>query len=106
MNALTNVPPAVRTACYLIGWLAGTIAAGITVVWAAIAASSPDVSMPIWLVIVGAGCGFLGSQFNLLASANVPEAIPARGQRGEVSVVTVLVVVLIVILILVLLGAL
>lgn len=112
MNALTNIPPGVRTALYLIGWFAGTTAAGITVVWAAIAAASPDVSMPLWLVIVSASAGFIGSQFNLLASANTPsyadvvegEAAPPPRERGAVDALTVLVIVVVILVFLLLLG--
>lgn len=72
MNPLTTIPARVRTALYWVGYLVGIIGQGITIVWGSIAAASPDVSMPLWLVIASAVLGLAQTQLNLLAGANVP----------------------------------
>lgn len=69
---MTDIDPAVRKVLYLLGWLIGTISGGLGVVWAAVAAASPDVSMPLWLVITTAALQFLAAQLNLVARANMP----------------------------------
>lgn len=74
-NPLQDIPPGVRTALYWAGWLIGTIASGISAVWAAVAAASPDVKMPLWLIIVGSSATFISSQFHVMASQNVPSYV-------------------------------
>lgn len=71
MNYLTTIPPGVRVALYWLGYLVGMIGQLTTIVWATIAAASPDISMPLWLVITSAVLGFLQTQLNLLAGSNV-----------------------------------
>ena len=72
MNPLTHIPPTLRIALYWIGYVVGVLTQGTTVVWASIAAASPDVAMPLWLVITSAVLAFLQTQLNLLAGSNVP----------------------------------
>lgn len=72
MNPLTSIPPKVRTALYWVGYVVGVVGQGIAVVWAAIAAAQPDVTMPLGLVITSGVIGLLQTQLNLLAGSNVP----------------------------------
>jgi hypothetical protein len=111
MNLLTDIPPNVRLAAYLTAWLTGTLSQGTAVVWAAVAAASPDVSMPMWLVITAAALGFITSQLNLLARANVPsyedvvdgEAAPPD-ERGAANWFQITVVILLGLLVLLAAG--
>lgn len=73
MNPLQNVPAPVRIRLYWIGYVVGVTSQGVTGVWAIVAASSPTVSMPIWLVIASAILAFLQTQLNLIAGSNVSE---------------------------------
>lgn len=72
MNPLSSIPPRVRLALYWIGYVVGVVGQGITIVWGAIAGASPDVSMPLWLVIASAVLGLAQTQLNLLAGSNMP----------------------------------
>lgn len=69
---MPDFSPSTRKALYLASWVIGTLSGGLTVVWAAVAASSPDVAMPLWLVVASAALQFLAAQLNLVAKANVP----------------------------------
>lgn len=71
MNPLQTIPKSVRTALYWTGYVAGMLGQGVTIVWGAIAAASPNVSMPLWLVVASAVLGLAQTQLNLLAGANV-----------------------------------
>lgn len=71
MNPLSSIPARVRLALYWTGYVVGILGQGITIVWGAIAAASPDVSMPLWLVIASAVLGLAQTQLNLLAGTNV-----------------------------------
>lgn len=71
MNPLTQIPGHVRTWLYWVGYVLGVISQAVTIVWGAIAAASPDISMPLGLVITAAVIGFAQTQLNLLAGANV-----------------------------------
>lgn len=96
MNPLTQIPPEVRAVLYWAGYLIGILGQGLTIVWGSIAAASPDVTMPLWLVVASAVLGLLQTQLNLLAGSNLPsysdvvedEAGPVAaagpGDRGEV----------------------
>lgn len=75
MNPLTTIPDSVRVILYWGGYLVGVLGQGTTIVWGAIAAASPDVSMPLWLVIASAILGLLQTQLNLLAGSNVQPAV-------------------------------
>lgn len=112
MNPLTTIPPNIRTALYWVGYVVGVIGQGITIVWAAIAASSPDVAMPLGLMIASAVIGLLQTQLNLLAGSNVPSyydvvegqaapVLPPHDQRGAVDVGTAIVVAILVLLVLI-----
>lgn len=68
---LTAIPPQVRAALYWCGYVIGVLGQGLTIVWGAIAAASPDISMPTWLVIASAVLGLLQTQLNLVAGSNV-----------------------------------
>jgi hypothetical protein len=71
MTPLQSIPAHVRTALYWVGYVLGVLGQGITIVWGAIAAASPDVSMPLWLVIASAVIALAQTQLNLLAGSNV-----------------------------------
>jgi hypothetical protein len=71
MTPLQSIPANVRTTLYWVGYVLGVLGQGITIVWGAIAAASPDVSMPTWLVIASAVIGLAQTQLNLLAGSNV-----------------------------------
>lgn len=71
MNPLSSIPARARLALYWIGYLLGVVGQGITIVWGAVAASSPEVAMPLWLVITSAVLGLAQTQLNLLAGTNV-----------------------------------
>lgn len=73
MNPLQSIPAHVRTTLYWIGYVVGVVSQSITAVWAVIAAASPDVSMPLWLVIASALLAIAQTQLNLLAGANVTD---------------------------------
>lgn len=72
MNPLHQIPPKVRAIMYWTGYVLGVLGQGITVVWAAVAAASPDVEMPLTLVITSAVIGLATTQLNLLAGSNLP----------------------------------
>jgi hypothetical protein len=74
MTPLQSIPANVRTTLYWIGYVAGVLGQGITLVWGAIATASPDVTMPLGLVIASAVLGLLQTQLNLLAGSNVTDA--------------------------------
>ncbi|WP_232676656.1 hypothetical protein [Nocardioides sp. R-C-SC26] len=71
MNPLTTIPTSVRIALYWSGYVLGLLSQGTALVWAAIATASPDVTMPMWLIVGAAIVGFLQTQLNLLAGSNV-----------------------------------
>lgn len=71
MTPLQSVPAHVRTIIYWVGYVVGALSQGITLIWGVAAASSPNVSMPFWLIIASAGLAFLQTQLNLLAGSNV-----------------------------------
>lgn len=71
MNPLTSIPGNVRIWLYWVGYVLGVTSQGLTITWGAIAASSPNVSMPLWLVLLSAVIGFAQTQLNLLAGSNV-----------------------------------
>ncbi len=71
MNPLQTIPAHVRVIFYWVGYVLGVLGQGTTIVWGAIAAASPDVSMPLGLVIFSAILGLLQTQLNLLAGSNV-----------------------------------
>lgn len=71
MNPLQSIPAHVRTILYWIGYVVGVLGQLLTIVWGAIAAASPDVTMPLGLVIASAVLGLLQTQLNLLAGSNV-----------------------------------
>ena len=73
MSPLQSIPAHVRTTLYWIGYVLGVVSQGITIVWGAVAASSPDVSMPLWLVIASAVIALAQTQLNLLAGSNVTD---------------------------------
>lgn len=72
MNPLTNIPPKIRLILYWCGYMVGVVGQGTTIVWGAIAAASPAVTMPLGLVIASAVLGLLQTQLNLLSGSNVP----------------------------------
>lgn len=74
MNPLTTIPARVRTALYWVGYIVGVLGQGITIVWGSVAAASPTVEMPLWLVITSAVLGLAQTQLNLLAGSNVSAA--------------------------------
>ncbi len=74
MSPLQSVPAHVRTALYWAGYVLGVLSQATTIIWGAVAAASPDVSMPLWLVIVSAVVAFAQTQLNLLAGSNVTDA--------------------------------
>lgn len=71
MTPLQNIPANVRTTLYWIGYVLGVLSQATTIVWGAIAAASPDVSMPLWLIVASAVVAFAQTQLNLLAGSNV-----------------------------------
>ena len=73
MNPLQQIPAHVRTVLYWIGYVLGVVSQAITITWGAVAASSPDVEMPLWLVIASAVIALAQTQLNLLAGSNVAE---------------------------------
>lgn len=82
MNPLAQIPPQTRLALYWAGYVLGVVSSGITAVWGSVAAASPDVTMPLWLVITQAVVTLLMTQLNLLAGSNMPSLQDAIG--GEV----------------------
>lgn len=90
MNPLHEIPAKTRSTLYWLGYIIGITGQGITIIWGSIAAASPDVSMPLWLVIASATLGLLQTQLNLLAGSNIapsPEAGNSnrRNDRGFAS---------------------
>jgi membrane protein insertase Oxa1/YidC/SpoIIIJ len=83
MNPLNQIPSNVRTALYWVGYVLGVLSQATTIVWGAIAAASPDVAMPLWLVIVSAVVAFAQTQLNLLAGSNVTDARTVAVQAPE-----------------------
>jgi hypothetical protein len=51
---MPDFDPGTRKVLYLLAWIVGSISGTLTAVWGAVAAASPDVSMPLWLVITSA----------------------------------------------------
>jgi hypothetical protein len=89
MTPLQSIPANVRTTLYWIGYVAGVLGQGITLVWGAIAAASPDVTMPLGLVIASAVLGLLQTQLNLLAGSNVTDARTVAVQAPAAAATTV-----------------
>lgn len=83
MNPLQNIPAHVRTVLYWIGYVLGMVAQVLTIVWASVAAASPDVEMPLWLLITSAVLAFLTTQLNALAGSNVTDARTISVQAPE-----------------------
>lgn len=119
MNPLQQIPAKVRIALYWVGYVLGMVTQITTGVWVAIAAASPDVTQPLWLIITSVVIGILQTQLNLLAGSNVPSlqdaidgdvdgavVVAEPRDRGAVDVVTALLVVFLVVVILVVLGVL
>lgn len=79
MTPLQQIPAKVRLWLYWTGYLVGVSGQGTTIVWGAIAAASPEVSMPLQLVIASAVLGLLQTQLNLLSGSNTYEegVVPA-----------------------------
>lgn len=88
MNALQSIPAHIRTILYWVGYVAGVLGQGITLVWGAVAAASPDVKMPLGLVIVSAVLGLLQTQLNLLAGSNVTDPNTVTTQAPPEATVT------------------
>lgn len=88
MNALQSIPAHIRTVLYWIGYVAGVLGQGITLVWGAVAAASPEVQMPLALVIASAVLGLLQTQLNLLAGSNVTDPNTVTTQAPAASTVT------------------
>jgi hypothetical protein len=80
VNPLTQIRPEVRAVLYWAGYLVGILGQGLTIVWGSIAAASPDIEMPLWLVVASAVLGLLQTQLNLLAGSN----LPSRDDADEV----------------------
>lgn len=72
MSPLQSIPPRIRATLYWVGYVLGVLGQGLTIVWGSIAAASPDVAMPLWLVIASAVLGLAQTQLNLLAGSNLP----------------------------------
>lgn len=87
MNPLQSIPPKVRLGLYWTGYVTGVISSGITTVWGVVAAASPDVSMPLALVITQSVITLATTQLNLLAGSNLPSLHDAV--EGAVVVETV-----------------
>ena len=88
MSPLQSIPAHVRTALYWVGYVFGVLGQGITIVWGAVAAASPHVSMPLWLVIASATIGLAQTQLNLLAGSNVTERQAVTTTAPEATTVT------------------
>lgn len=71
MNPLQQIPARIRTRLYWVGYVVGAVSQGIALIWGIAAASSPTISMPLWLVLASAGLAFLQTQLNLVAGSNV-----------------------------------
>lgn len=85
MNPLTSIPPKIRAILYWVGYALGVVSQGTTIVWGSVAAASPDVEMPMTLLIVSAVVAFLQTQLNLLAGSNLPsleDAIEGNASTG------------------------
>lgn len=118
MNPLQSVPTNVRAVLYWVGYVVGVVSQMTTILWGAIAAASPDVEMPLGLVIASAVMGFLQTQLNLLAGSNVTNPreedlvnpIVNRDERGvydtQQSLILALAVVGIVLIVLLVAGVL
>lgn len=74
MNPLQQIPARVRTILYWTGYVVGSIAQLVTLVWVTIAAARPDVDQPLWLILTSVVLAFLTNQLNLLAGSNVTES--------------------------------
>lgn len=75
MSPLQSIPPKVRATLYWAGYVLGVLGQGLTIVWGSVAAASPDVAMPQWLVIASAVLALLQTQLNLLAGSNLPSYV-------------------------------
>lgn len=75
MSPLQSIPPKVRATLYWAGYVLGVLGQGLTIIWGAIAAASPEISMPLGLVIASAVIGLLQTQLNLLAGSNLPSYV-------------------------------
>lgn len=71
MNPIHAIPARVRVLLYWIGYALGVVSTGITTVWAAVVAVTPDAKMPLLLLIVQGLVTLLVTQLNLLAGNNV-----------------------------------
>lgn len=78
MTPLSSIPAHVRLRLYWIGYVVGILGQSITIVWGAVASASPEISMPLALVIVSAVLGLAQTQLNLLAGTNVTDRTDAR----------------------------
>lgn len=103
MNPLNSVPAKARLIMYWAGYILGVVGSTITSVWGIIAASSPDVHMPVGLVIGQAVLSVVISQLNLLAGSNVTseeqyadevrawdKAVQTKNEAGVITVNSVL----------------
>lgn len=66
------VPVRARAWLYFGAWLLNTFGQLGAVIWVAIAAASPDVSMPLWLAIGSPALAFITGQLHALAGGNLP----------------------------------
>jgi hypothetical protein len=89
MTPLQSIPAHIRTALYWAGYVFGILGQGITIVWGAIAATSPDVAMPLRLVIASAVIGLAQTQLNLLAGSNVVDTRTVAVQAPAAASTTV-----------------
>lgn len=67
MNPLTNIPPRVRSALYLISFLVG-IGLGA----AQVGFQSADAGFPVWLKVALSVYAFLAGTLGLTAASNTP----------------------------------
>lgn len=90
MSPLQSIPARVRNALYWVGYVLGVLSQATTIIWGAVAAASPDVSMPLWLVIASAVVAFLQTQLNLLAGSNVtdPRTVSIQAPAQATAVTT------------------
>lgn len=66
-----DVSAAARAWLYFTAWLLGSFGQLGSIIWLSIAAASPDVSMPLWLVIGSPALAFVTAQLHALARGNV-----------------------------------
>lgn len=71
LTPLQNIPARVRVILYWVGYVLGVVSSLLSAVWVTVAASRPDVEMPLWLIIVQVVVTLLVTQLNLLAGSNV-----------------------------------